>query len=39
MNCIIINMLKALNETEKSSWNDYLPKLVLACNSTINKST
>lgn len=39
MNRTIINMLKTLNETEKSRWKDHLPKLVFAYNSTINKST
>ena len=38
MNCTIINMLKTLNETEKSSWKDHLLKLVFAYNSIINKS-
>ena len=39
MNCTIINMLKTLNETEKSSWKDHLLKLVFAYISIINKST
>ena len=38
MNCTIMNMLKTLNETEKSSWKDHLLKLVFAYNSIINKS-
>ena len=39
INRTIINMLKTLNEIEKSRWKDHLPKLVFAYNSTINKST
>ena len=39
MNRTIINMLKTLNEIEKSRWKDHLPKLVFAYNSSINKST
>ena len=39
MNRTTINMLKTLNEIEKSRWKDHLPKLVFAYNSTINKST
>ena len=38
MNGTIINMLKTLNETEKSTSKYYLSKLLFACNSKINKS-
>ena len=39
MNWTIINMLKTLNETEKSSWRDHLLIVVFAYISIINKST
>ena len=38
MNGTIINMLKTLNETEKSTSKYYLSKLLFAYNSKINKS-
>ena len=39
MSRTIINMLKTLNDTEKSRSKDILSKLAFAYNSTINKST
>ena len=39
MSRTIINMLKTLNETEKSRSKDILSKLAFTYNSTINKST
>jgi transposase InsO family protein len=38
-NRTLINMLKALPESEKKKWKDHLPKLCFAYNSTIHKST
>ena len=35
----IINMLKTLNDKEKTNWNTSIIKLAFAYNSTINKST
>ena len=38
-NRTLCNMLKAIPESEKKNWKDYLPKLTFAYNSTINKTT
>ena len=39
MNRTLINMLKTLNDKEKSNWPKHLSKLAFAHNVTVNKST
>ncbi len=39
MNRTILNMLKTLNDTEKSNWKAHLSSLAFAYNSTVCKST
>ena len=39
LNRTVINMLKALPERAKKDWKSHLPKLALAYNSTMHKST
>ena len=39
LNRTLINMLKAIPETEKNNWKAHLPKLMFAYNSTVNKAT
>ena len=39
MNRTIINMLKTLNDQEKTNWNTSIIKLAFTYNSTINKLT
>ena len=39
LNRTLINMLRAIPEPEKKNWKAYLPKLMFAYNSTINKTT
>ena len=39
MNRTHCNMLKSFPENQKSDWKNHLPKLALAYNCTINKST
>jgi hypothetical protein len=39
LNRTLINMLKAIPESEKNNWKIHLPKLMFAYNSTVNKAT
>ena len=39
LNKTVLNMLKAIPETEKKRWKDHLPKLGFAYNTTVNKTT
>ena len=38
-NRTLINMLRSIPESQKKNWKAYLPKLMFAYNSTVNKST
>ena len=38
-NRTLLNMLRAIPESEKNNWKAYLPKLTFAYNSTVNKLT
>ena len=39
MNRTIINMLKTLNDNQKSNWKKHVSKMSFAYNSTVNKAT
>ena len=39
MNRTLCNMLKAIPDSDKQNWKDYLPKLTFAYNSTVNRAT
>ena len=39
LNRTLVNMLRAIPESEKKNWKAYLPKLMFAYNSTVNKAT
>ena len=38
LNRTLINMRKTIPESEKQNWKEFLPKLMFAYNSTVNKT-